>query len=236
MGTPHISAADGDIAPVVLMPGDPRRARRIAHAFFDEPRLVTEVRGIEGWTGTFEGRPMTAMASGMGMPSISIYATELFRFYGVQRIIRVGTAGGIADEAQLGEVVIASAAHTDSSMAALRIPGVHFSHAPAFGLLAAAVTAAQEAGITHRVGPIFSSDTFYSDRQDVTAGLAAHGTLAVEMEAAALYGVAAAEGKEALTVATITDHIIRHEAMSADERETRFEPMVRIAARALLAG
>lgn len=234
MPTPHISAQPGDFAPLVLMPGDPRRARRIAQAFFDSPRLVTEVRGIEGWTGTVNGTEVSVMASGMGMPSMSIYATELIRFYGAQRIIRVGTAGGIADEVQLGELVIANAAHTDSSMADFRIPGVRFSHAPAFDLLEGAVTTARAQNIPHRVGAIFSSDTFYSDRPEQTRGLAEHHTLAVEMEAAALYGIAAREGIEALAVCNVTDHLFREEAMSSEERETRFEPMVEVALGALL--
>jgi purine-nucleoside phosphorylase len=233
--TPHISAPDGAFAPIVLMPGDPRRARRIAQEFFDDPVLVTEVRSIEGWTGTWEGRPVSVLASGMGMPSISIYATELFRFYDVRKIIRVGTAGGMADELQLGDVVIGSAAHTDSSLSALRIPGVHYSAVPDFELLEAAVVAARAAGgMRYRVGPLFSSDSFYADRPDVTAGLLAHGTLAVEMEAAALYGVAAQEHRQALAVATVTDHILRGEKMSADDRETRFADMVGIALRALV--
>lgn len=234
MPTPHISAETGDFSPLVLMPGDPRRARRIAHTFFESPRLVTEVRGMEGWTGTVNGTEVSVMASGMGMPSMSIYATELVRFYGAQRIVRVGTAGGIAEEVQLGELVIASAAHTDSSMADFRIPGVRFSHAPAYELLSAAVDTARSNGISHRIGAIFSSDTFYSDRPEQTRGLADHHTLAVEMEAAALYGIAAREGIEALAVCNVTDHLFREESMTAQERETRFEPMVEVALGALM--
>lgn len=233
MATPHLSAAPGEIAPLVLMPGDPRRARRIAAAFFDDARLVTEVRGIEGWTGTYRGTPISAVASGMGSPSISIYATELYRFYDVQRIIRVGTAGALVDDLALGEVVIGSAAHTDSALAD-RVPGVHFAHAPSFSLLAAAVQAARDAGVTPRVGPIFSSDAFYGNRPATMAALVAHGTLAVEMEAAALYGVAAEHGREALTLATVTDHLGREEKMSADDRETCFQLMTGWAIAALL--
>ena len=233
MPTAHISAQPGDFAPSVLMPGDPRRARRIAETFFESPRLVTEVRGIEGWTGTWNGHDVSVMASGMGMPSMSIYATELIRFYGVNRIVRVGTAGGMADEVQLGEVVIANAAHTDSSMADFRIPGVRFSAVPSYDLLERAVTTARAKGLAHRVGPLFSSDTFYSDRPEQTKGLIEHHTLAVEMEAAALYGIAMREGVEALAVCNISDHIIRGEEMSSDERETRFGPMVEVALGAL---
>lgn len=211
------------------MPGDPKRARRIAQEFFDDARLVTEVRGIEGWTGTWNGHPVSVMASGMGMPSASIYATELIRFYDVKRIVRVGTAGGLADEVQLGEVVIGNAAHTDSSMASFRIPGVHFSHAPSFDLLEGAVRTARLKDIPHRVGALFSSDTFYADRPAQTQGLIDHHTLAVEMEAAAIYGIAAREGVQALAVCNVSDHIIRGEEMDSHERETRFAPMVEVA-------
>ncbi|GGM02268.1 purine-nucleoside phosphorylase [Nakamurella endophytica] len=234
MSTPHIAAAPGDFAPVVLMPGDPRRARLIAQRLFDEPRLVTDVRNIEGWTGTVAGRPVSVLASGMGCPSITIYATELFRFYGVRRIVRVGTAGGLAPRLQLGDVVVGSAAHTDSSINTTRIPGVHFAAAPSYGLLSAAVAAARAAGVPVHVGPIFSSDHFYGVGSDVFSALARHGTLAVEMEAAALYGVAAAEGGEALTTATITDHLERGESMTPAEREECFQRMSRIALAAVL--
>ena len=229
MSTPHISAEPGDFAPSVLMPGDPRRARKIAATFFDQPRLVTEVRGIEGWTGTYAGRRVSVLASGMGGPSITIYATELYRFFGVHDIVRVGTAGALAPDLQLGEVVIASAAHTDSAMAVPRIPGVHFSAAPDYTLLAAAVTAAVALGIPARVGPIFSADHFYFNRPETIAALTAHGTLAVEMEAAALYAAAAAEHGRALTVVTVTDHLERGERLTAAEREDCFLDMCRVA-------
>lgn len=141
MATPHIGAEPGEFAPDVLMPGDPRRAQRIAETVLTDARQVTEVRGILGYTGTFDGRPVSVLASGMGIPSISIYATELFRFYDVQRIIRIGTAGGMAPHLDVGDVVIASAAHTDSSVSAHRIPGMHYSHVPSFSLMAAAAAA-----------------------------------------------------------------------------------------------
>ncbi len=235
MSTPHISAEPGDFAPSVLMPGDPRRARKIAETFFDDARLVTEVRGIEGWTGTYQGRPISVLASGMGSPSVTIYATELFRFYGVRNIVRVGTAGGLADELKLGDVVIASAAHTDSAMATLRIPGVHFSAAPDYALLAAAVNAAADQGIDATVGPIFSGDHFYLTRPDTMAALIAHGTLCVEMEAAALFAAASAEGGRALTVVTISDHLPRHERLTAAEREDCYADMTKVALQAVAA-
>ncbi len=232
MATPHISAQPGDFAADVLMPGDPRRARRIAETVLDDARLVTEVRGIFGFTGTVDGRPVSVLASGMGMPSISIYATELYRFYGVRRIIRIGTAGGLAPDLQLGDVVIASAAHTDSAMSAHRIPGIHYSHAPAFALAVAAAAAAglrpgaAPAGV--HVGAVLSSDAFYADRPSTVELLVRHGTLAVEMEAAGLYAVADAEGGQALAICTISDLLFRDAALPAAERELLFDRAVRL--------
>ncbi|NEB06338.1 purine-nucleoside phosphorylase [Streptomyces sp. SID13726] len=166
MATPHISAAPGDFAPQVLMPGDPRRARRIARDFLQDARLVTEVRGIEGYTGTWRGRPLSVLASGMGMPSLTIYATELFRVYGVCDIARVGTCGGIPSSVALRDVVVATAAHTDSAMSAQRIPGVQLSHTATFELAAAAVAAAGTGKGVH-VGSVLTSDHFYLDRPEL---------------------------------------------------------------------
>lgn len=227
MATPHISAEPGDFAPLVLMPGDPRRARRIADEFLDDARLVTEVRGILGFTGTHEGRAVSVLASGMGGPSIAIYATELARFYGVTRIIRVGTAGGLQPGVPLGTVVAASVAHTDSAMTANWVPGVTLGAAPAFPLLRAAVEAAEREGLALRVGPVFSSDTFYAD--EPSTGLARFGTLAVEMEAATLYAVGAKEGIETLALVTVTDDLTTGEHLSSDERETGFGAAARLA-------
>jgi purine-nucleoside phosphorylase len=233
MPTPHIAAAPGDFAPDVLMPGDPLRARRIA-TLLDDARLVTEVRGIAGFTGTWQGRPVSVLASGMGVPSISIYATELFRFYGVQRIVRVGTCGGIAPRLTLGDVVVATAAHTDSAISATRFPGLHYSHAPSFALASAAVAAARdEEGARVHAGAVLTSDAFYSDSGDLLPRLASHGTLAVEMEAAGLYAAADTEGAEALAVMTVSDLIGQDIEMSADERETNFQRALRIALAAL---
>lgn len=247
MATPHITAEPGDLAPDVLMPGDPRRATRIAETVLTDARLVTEVRGIVGYTGTFEDRPVSVMASGMGMPSITIYATELFRFLGVKRIVRIGTAGGMAPHLELGDVVIASAAHTDSAMTAGRIPGVHYSHAPSFALAAAAAVAAgvgpgttppppepasgsrrrrRAARSTVHVGAVFSSDAFYADRKATDERLVAHGTLAVEMEAAGLYATADAEGGQALAICTVSDLLFREASLPAADRELLFDRAV----------
>ncbi|WP_405870556.1 purine-nucleoside phosphorylase [Streptomyces sp. NBC_00005] len=234
MVTAHLSAAPGDFAPDVLMPGDPRRARRIAETILQDARLVTDVRGIEGYTGTYRGVPLSVLASGMGMPSVTIYATELFRFYGVRSIVRVGTAGGLPASVGLRDVVVATAAHTDSAMGSHRIDGVQLSHAASFGLTAAAAQAAG-AGRHIHVGPVFTTDHFYLDRPTLFEQLEAHGTLAVEMEAAGLYATAAAEGGRALAVLTVSDHVRRAEALTPAERETDFDRAVTIAATALLA-
>ena len=264
MATPHIAAENGDFAPDVLMPGDPRRAKRIAETVLTDARLVTEVRGILGYTGTFDGRPVSVLASGMGIPSIMIYATELFRSYGVERIIRIGTAGGMATHLNVGDVVIGNAAHTDSSVSAHRIPGIHYTHAASFALTAAAAVAAgvgpgsgagngpgngagdssangdapavetKTASRRRRrartgsayVGPLLSSDVFYANRPETMAQLVAHGTLAVEMEAAGLYAVADQEGKQALSICTISDLLFRDEALPAAERELLFDRSV----------
>lgn len=240
MATPHLGAEPGDFAPDVLMPGDPRRAARIAETVLQDAELVTDVRGILGFTGTFDGAPVSVLASGMGMPSISIYATELYRFYGVRRIIRIGTAGGMAPHLEVGDVVIANAAHTDSQMTALRIPGIHYSHVPSYRLLAAAANAAgvgdpPPTGRRRRarspktyVGPVISSDTFYADRPQTNELLVAHGTLAVEMEAAALYATADREGGEALAICTISDLLFAEASLSAQERELLFDRSVQL--------
>jgi purine-nucleoside phosphorylase len=222
MSTPHISAQPGDFAPAVLFPGDPKRAQRIAEQVLESPRLVTDVRGILGFTGTYQGKPLSVMASGMGMPSATIYATELYRFYGVERIIRIGTAGGLSEKVEIGDVVIGLGAHTDSSMNATRIPGIHFSAVADWQLVSAAVAAGQGDPHIH-IGTIFSGDHFYDKTPGLNEALAAHGCLAVEMEAAGLYGVAATEGKAALAVTTISDHLtVPSRDLTAEERETIF--------------
>jgi purine-nucleoside phosphorylase len=224
MPTPHIGAADGDFAPDVLMPGDPRRAKLIAETFFDSPRLVTEVRGILGYTGTFEGRPVSVLASGMGIPSMSIYSTELARHYGVKRIVRVGTIGGIAPDLQLGDVIAASAAHTNSAMTSEWVPGVTLSHAPSFALLRKAVEYGETTGKRMHVGPLFTTDAFYNPDLDLVPRLLAYGTIGIDMEAAGLYAVALKEKFEALMVGTVSD--LPGSEMTAAEREATFENMV----------
>jgi purine-nucleoside phosphorylase len=235
MATPHISAEPGQIAPLVLMPGDPRRAEKIAKDFIEGPTMVSDVRGIQCFTGTYEGTPMSVMASGMGLPSLAIYATELYRFYGVERIVRVGTAGGISSAVEVRDVVIASAAHTNSSVPSLMVPGVTVALAPDPYLLRGAMNTAESLeGVRYHVGPVFASDHFYGGHPDSMGKLIELQTLAVEMEAAGLYAVALAEHKQALTVLTVSDHLITPGGdLTSEEREDCYRSMVKIAAGAL---
>lgn len=224
MATPHISCEPGDIAPLVIMPGDPLRAERIAKTRMTDARLVSEVRGIGVWTGTVDGVPMTAMASGMGVPSLSIYATELFTQYGVRRICRVGTCGGISSSVAVSDVIVASAAHTNSSVATIDVPGVTLSLAPSFDMLRGAVDQARGSGKKVHVGAVYTSDFFYSSRMDIVPALDKIGTLGVEMEAAGLYACATANGGEALAVLTVSDHLKDGSGdLTALERETLFQ-------------
>lgn len=231
MPTPHIGAPEGAFAPDVLMPGDPRRAKLIAESLFDGAELVTEVRGILGYTGTYRGRPVSVLASGMGIPSMAIYATELIRFYGVRRIIRVGTVGAMDPALELGDVVAASSAHTNSSFAATWVPGVHVSLAPSFELLSKAADAARRTGRAMRVGPVLTTDSFYYSDPANRGLLASLGTIGVDMEAAGLYGVGMREGAETLMLGTVSDK--PGAAMSADERERLFTHMTTIALESL---
>jgi purine-nucleoside phosphorylase len=224
MATPHIAAENGDFAADVLMPGDPRRAKLIAETFFESPRLVTEVRGILGYTGTFQGKPVSVLASGMGIPSISIYATELVRHFDVSRIVRVGTIGAMAPHLELGDVVAASSADTDSAAFSRWVPGVTLSHAPDFTLLRKVVEYGEATGKTIHVGPVFTGDTFYNSDASVVPALQALGTLGTDMEAAGLYALARRERFAALMVATVSD--LPGKEMSAAERETTFTDMV----------
>ncbi|MGA4669393.1 purine-nucleoside phosphorylase [Propionibacteriaceae bacterium Y1923] len=236
MPTPHITAQPGEIAPLVLMPGDPRRARRIAEGHLDNFRVVSEVRGIECFTGTWYGTPMSVMASGMGIPSISIYAEELYREYGVQRICRVGTCGGIADDVKVRDVVIGLSAHTNSQVATIQAPGLTLSLAASYPMVRGAAEAAAAAGIDAKVGAVFSSDFFYGTRPDIVKTLADLGTLGVEMEAAGLYFAAARHRREALSVLTVSDHLFdSSQDMSAEERENNFQRALALGAAALLA-
>lgn len=241
MTTPHISARVGEIAPAVIFPGDPRRAERIAAMVLDDARQVSDVRGIPAFTGTCRNKPLTVMASGMGMPSATLYATELFQVYRVRRIIRVGTCGGLGRGVRLGDVVIALGAHTDSQMNQQRFRGINYSAVADFALTRAAVEAADVGQRVH-VGTVLSEDFFYPPVHDpdLLAVLADNGVLALEMEAAGIYGAAAQFGGQALAVLTVSDLVLprgtgeRPEKMTPEERETRFRGALGLALAAAL--
>ncbi len=224
----HIAAAPGDIAPLVLMPGDPLRAKWIAETFLDDARCYTEVRGMLGFTGTWQGHPVSVQGSGMGQPSAAIYVTELFREYDVQSIVRVGSCGALSDGLKVRDIVIASAACTDSGMNRVRFEGLDYAAVADFGLLRAAAEAAADRDGVH-VGLIFSSDSFYPARPELMTRMVEHGVLAIEMEASALYTIAAGHGRRALAICTVSDHIVTGEETSAAEREQTFGDMVEIA-------
>lgn len=233
--TPHINAEPKDFAPTVLMPGDPLRAKFIAENFLDGAHLVNNVRGVQGYTGKYKGSPVSVMASGMGMPSIGIYSYELFNFFGVESIIRVGSAGAIDPDIHVRDIVIGQGACTDSAYASnFRLPGT-FAPIADFSLLRKAVQEAESMELRYHVGNLVSSDVFYGDMQGVdtentsVAKWAKMGVMAVEMEAAALYMNAARAKKHALAICTISDHIITGEATSAAERESSFTDMMTLA-------
>lgn len=230
----HIGASPGDIAPVVLMPGDPLRAKWIAETFLDDPRCYTEVRGMLGFTGTWHGTPVSVQGSGMGQPSLAIYAQELFREYDVRSIVRVGSCGALVESLAVRDIVIASGACTDSSMNRVTFDGLDYAPVADFGLLRAAVEAAEHRGTDVRVGLVFSSDSFYASRPERTRRMVDYGVLAIEMEASALYTIAAQHGRRALAVCTVSDHIVTGEQTSAAEREQTFGEMVEIALAAAL--
>jgi purine-nucleoside phosphorylase len=224
----HIGAAAGEIAPLVLLPGDPLRASWIAETFLDDARCYSEVRGMYGYTGTWNGRPVSVQGSGMGQPSLAIYVNELFREYDVESVIRVGSCGALTDRLALRDLVIASGACTDSSMNRIAFEGLDYAPVADFGLLRDAAAAAESRGGA-QVGLIYSSDSFYPARPELTARMVEHGVLAVEMEASALYTLAARFGRRALTICTVSDHIVTGEHTSAEDRERTFGTMVEIA-------
>lgn len=227
--TPHISAGEGDFAPSILLPGDPLRAKHIADNFLDDVTQVNEVRNMLGLTGTFEGTPVSVMGTGMGIPSASIYATELVNEYGVERLIRVGSCGGVTDTVAVRDVILAIGACTDSLVNRTRYGGLDFAATADFWLLKAAAEAAEAKGIAVKVGNVHSADLFYNPDPDAFTRMEEMGVLAVEMEAAGLYGVAAEHGARALTICTVSDHIKTGEATSSEERQQTFNEMVEIA-------
>jgi purine-nucleoside phosphorylase len=235
--TPHISAEPGDFAEAVLLPGDPLRAEHIASAFFDDARLVTSVRNMLGFTGSYRGMPVSVLGTGMGVPSSSIYITELIRFYDARRLIRVGSTGAIPDHVGLRDVILAIGAATDSAVNRLRYDGMDFAATADYSLLEAAVGAARARGTTYHVGNVHTSDLFYAPFPERTlAAWERMGILAAEMETAGLYGIAAQERVRALSILTVSDHIRLGTETSAEERQRTFDDMIHIALESLLAG
>ena len=233
--TPHINAKPGDFGKTVLMPGDPLRSKFIAENFLENPVLVNNVRGVQGYTGYYKGVKVSVMASGMGMPAIGIYSHELYNFFDVENIIRVGSAGAIQENINLYDLVLAQGSCTDSNWAAqYHLPGT-FAPIASWELLSAAVKACEENGAVYHVGNVSSSDTFYGDHVGVPEGLDSvyglkkMGVMALEMESAALYMNAARYGKRALCICTISDHVLRGEETTAEERQTAFTTMMKVA-------
>ncbi len=226
--TPHIEAKADDFAKTVLMPGDPLRAKFVAENFLEDARLVNNIRGIQGYTGTYRGKRVSVMASGMGMPSIAIYSYELYKYFGVENIIRIGSAGALSDGLGLGDVVLAMSASTNSSFTEQYGVRGHFAPTASYELLRRAVSEAETLGVGYTVGSVLSSDVFYSSPEE-NQRWRELGVLAVEMEAAALYANAAYLKRRALAVLTVSDHIIRGDSLDAEARQTSFTDMMKIA-------
>ena len=227
--TPHINATPSEIAKTVLMPGDPLRAKMIAEKFLEDAVLFNNVRGVQGYTGKWKGVSVSVMASGMGMPSIGIYSYELFNFFGVENIIRVGSAGAMSADLKIRDMVIGMGACTNSAYGEQYGLGGTYAPICSYELLKDAVALAKEKGYSYKVGNLLSSDTFYDDNGERTMKWAKMGVLAVEMEAAALYMNAARAGKNALAICTVSDSLVTGEATTAEERQESFTDMVRLA-------
>ena len=227
--TIHIGAKEGEIAETVLMPGDPLRAKWAAEKFLTDVKCVNETRGMLGFTGTWNGNPVTIQGSGMGMPSLSIYANELIRDYGAKTLIRIGSCGAMQESVGMRDVIIAMTSSSLSTPSKGFFRELNFAPCADFGLLRAAVAASEAKGVTTHVGGIYSADVFYDERPDLNEQMTRHGILAVEMEAAELYTVAARFGVRALAVLTVSDHLLTHEALPSKDREQSFGEMVEIA-------
>ena len=227
--TPHIHATPEDFGKTVLMPGDPLRAKFIAENFLENPRLVNNVRGIQGYTGLYNGVKISVMASGMGMPSIGIYSYELYNFFGVENIIRIGSAGALQTSVKVRDMILGMGASTNSSYGTQYHLGGTFAPLCSYELLKAAVTESEKIGARYHVGNLLSSDVFYNDDPHFNDKWIEMGVLGVEMEAAALYMNAARAGKRALAICTVSDHIITGESLDAEARQTSFTDMMRVA-------
>ena len=227
--TPHINAEAGAFAKTVLFPGDPLRAKFIAETFLEDVKQVTDVRNMFGFTGTYKGKKVSVMGSGMGIPSASIYATELITEYGVENIIRVGTCGAVSPDVKVLDVIIGMGASTDSAVNRTRFKGYDFAAIADYGLLRKAVESAEAKEISVKVGNIYSADLFYTPEPEMFDLMEKYNILGVDMEAAGLYGVAAEFGANALTILTVSDHIRTGEKTSAEERQTSFREMILVA-------
>jgi len=230
----HIAAAQGQIADKILLPGDPLRAKFIAENLLEGAERFNEVRNMFGYTGQYEGVRVSVMGTGMGMPSLSIYANELIRDYGVKRLVRVGTCGAMRTEVKLRDLIIAMSASTDSNINKIRFGGMDYAPTASFSLLRNAYDAAVESGLSPYVGQVLSSDSFYSENPDQWKLWARFGIIGVEMESAELYTLAAKYDVEALAILTVSDHLVNHEATSAQERQTQFKSMAEIALKAII--
>ena len=236
MPTPHINAPEGAFADVVIMPGDPLRAKYIAETFLEDAKLVTDVRNMFGFTGTYKGRRISVMGHGMGIPSASIYTKELITEYGVKKIIRVGTCGSVRHDIHVYDVVIGLGACTDSKVNRIRFKNHDFAAIADFNMAAAAVEAAKAKGVDVKVGNLFSADLFYTPDPEMFDYMEKYGIVGVEMEAAGVYGVAAEYGAKALAICTVSDHIRTHEVTTAEERQLKFNNMIEIALESVLIG
>ncbi|WP_010285961.1 purine-nucleoside phosphorylase [Kurthia massiliensis] len=230
----HINAQQGEIADIVLLPGDPLRAKFIAETFLENPVQYNDVRNMFGYTGTYKGHRVSVQGTGMGVPSISIYVTELLKDYGCKKLIRVGTAGALKEDVKVRDVVLAQGATTDSKMNEIQFGGIDYAPIADFDLLLKAYNAGKEAGLSLRVGNVYTADLFYGEKNPNQL-LADYGVLAVEMESAALYTLAAKYGAQALSVLTISDHLITGEATSSEERQSTFKEMMVVALEAAIA-
>jgi len=235
MATKHMNAAPGDFAETVLMPGDPLRAQYIADTYLDDVRRVTDVRNMWGFTGAYKGTPVSIMAHGMGIPSVSIYCTELITEYNVKRVIRVGSCGTTHPDVKLRDIIIAMGASTDSNCNRMRFGGYDYAALASYDLVRKAVAVAEQNKVRYHVGNIFSSDLFYTPDPGMFETLAKYNVYGLEMEAAGIYPIAAENGAEALAICTVSDDIMTGDALSTDDRQTTFDEMIVVALETVVA-
>lgn len=228
MATPHINAEPGDFADAVIMPGDPLRAKFIAENYLDEARQVNDVRNMLGFTGRYKGRPLSVLGHGMGIPSCSIYCSELVNSFGVKRLFRAGSCGAVSKKVRLRDIIIAMGACTDSKVNRVRFRGHDFAAIADYELLQTAVAQAKQKRLAHHVGNVFSADLFYTPEPEMFELMEKYQVYGVEMEAAGIYGLAAEFGAKALTICTVSDHIVSGERLSAEERQVGFKEMIEL--------